>query len=290
MCAAVRAAEKEGCVDVGIDAVSGWRFFGGDVEMPETDSPYVYVVLGGILRLFTPSGIMDYGEGQYFVSKIDMPLRGKAVAPSAGGDFVAVSIEFSVSDVISTTLRMDDELIERILGAKMTEEEMSLADEETVCCAARLFRAKERGALSGFLRGNIVSEMICHILCGSCGRQFLQSMANVGQADGIYEANSWIKENFRTSFSVEELAARQNMSVSQFHRKFRSAVGMGPLQCQKRLRMTEARRLMLDEGRNVTETAAEVGYESLSQFIRDYKKMFGAAPKEDIAVLRGRLK
>ena len=57
---------------------------------------------------------------------------------------------------------------------------------------------------------------------------------------------------------------------------------MGPLQCQKRLRLTEARRLMLDENRNVTEASLEVGYESVSQFIRDYKKIFGAAPKEDI--------
>ena len=72
------------------------------------------------------------------------------------------------------------------------------------------------------------------------------------------------------------------MSVSLFHQKFKSAVGMGPLQCQKRLRLTEARRLMLDEGRTVTESSMEVGYESLSQFIRDYRKMFGMTPKEDM--------
>ena len=64
---------------------------------------------------------------------------------------------------------------------------------------------------------------------------------------------------------------------------------MGPMQCQKRLRLTEARRLMLDEGRNVTEASAEVGYESLSQFIRDYRRMLGAAPKEDVLSLRRRL-
>ena len=63
---------------------------------------------------------------------------------------------------------------------------------------------------------------------------------------------------------------------------------MGPLQCQKRLRLTEARRLMLDDSRNVTEASLEVGYESVSQFIRDYQKMFGAAPKEDILRFKGR--
>ena len=79
------------------------------------------------------------------------------------------------------------------------------------------------------------------------------------------------------------------MSVSSLHQKFKSAIGMGVLQCQKRLRLSEARRLMLSEGRSVTESALEVGYESVSQFIRDYKKMFGGAPKGDIKALGARL-
>ena len=80
------------------------------------------------------------------------------------------------------------------------------------------------------------------------------------------------------------------MSVSNFHQKFKSAVGMGPLQCQKRLRLTEARRLMLDENASVTDAAIEVGYESVSQFIRDYRKTFGSSPKEDIQNLRKQFK
>ena len=100
---------------------------------------------------------------------------------------------------------------------------------------------------SEFLRKNIMQEVIYNILCGSCGRQLLQSIVNISKADEMYEANTWIKENFRNSFTVEELAERRNMSVSLFHQTCKSAVGMGPLQCQKRLRLTEARRLMLDE-------------------------------------------
>lgn len=136
----------------------------------------------------------------------------------------------------------------------------------------------------------MMQEVIYYVLCGSCGKQFLQGIANIAQADEIYEANSWIKENFRSAFTVEELAEQRNMSVSLFHQKFKSAVGMGPLQCQKRLRLTEARRLMLDENKNVTEASGEVGYESLSQFVRDYRKMFGKAPKEDIQYIQNQLK
>ena len=131
-------------------------------------------------------------------------------------------------------------------------------------------------------------EVLYWALCGSSGRQLLQSVADIGPTEEIYAANSWIKEHFRSPFTVEELAERRNMSVSLFHQKFKRAVGMGPLQCQKRLRLTEARRLMLDENQNVTQASAEVGYESLSQFIRDYRKMFGLAPKEDIQRLKQR--
>lgn len=127
-------------------------------------------------------------------------------------------------------------------------------------------------------------------MCGPCGSQFLQSIINIQQAGEIYNINSWIKENFRNAFTVEELAEKRNMSVSLFHQKFKSAVGMGPLQCQKRLRLTEAGRLMLDENRNVTEASFEVGYESVSQFTRDYRKMFGLTPKEDILKLRSQKK
>lgn len=138
----------------------------------------------------------------------------------------------------------------------------------------------------GFIGKHIKKEIIFYILCGSCGRQFLQSITNIQQAGDIYEANSWIKENFKDSFTIESLAEQRSMSVSLFHQRFKSAVGMGPLQCQKRLRLTEARRLMLDERKNVTEPSMEVGYGSISQFTRDYRKMFGKSPKEDILILQ----
>jgi len=75
-------------------------------------------------------------------------------------------------------------------------------------------------------------EIVYCILCGSYGKQFLQSIANISRVDEIYEANSWMKENFRDSFTVESLVEQRGMSVSLFHQKFKSAVGMGPLQCQ----------------------------------------------------------
>lgn len=258
--------------------------------MPQTDSPHLYLPLDGMLRLHTPSGMMDYLPGQYSVSRIDTPLFGTVLSFSGQGDFLALSVEFAAHDVIGAVLNLDNELIEKIMDEAMEESEMAAADQGGLQAVSRLLEAMRQPVRSEFLRKNMMQEVIYYLLCGSCGRQLLQSVVNIGQADEIYEANSWIKENFRRPFTVEELAEQWNMSVSLFHQKFKTAVGMGPLQCQKRLRLTEARRLMLDGEKNVTEAAAEVGYESLSQFIRDYRKIFGTAPKEDVLAIQKLLK
>lgn len=274
-----------------ISAVKVYRFTDERIEMPQTDNPYLYIVLDGMLRLYTPSGIMDYMAGQYSVSKIDTPLSGTVLAFSEQQDFLAISIEFFPSDIIHTILQLENELTERIMSEQLSEQEMTLSDSEVLQSVSRLFSVMNHQTVpSEFIRKNIMQEITYYVLCGSCGKQFIQSIAGIGQAEKIYQANSWIKKNFHNSFAVEDLAKRQNMSVSLFHQKFKSAVGMGPLQCQKRLRLKEARRLMLDESKNVTEASVEVGYESLSQFIRDYRRMFRAAPKEDILNIQKHLK
>lgn len=281
---------KEGRNETGIENITACRFTGGKIQMPQIENPYLYIVLDGMLRLYTPSGIMDYMAGQYSVSKIDTPLSGTVLAFSEQHDFLALVVEFTPYDVITEVLDLDNELTERIMGEKLNEEEMSVSDREVLESVFRIFSVMNKSLPSEFIRKNIMREVIYYTLCGTCGRQFLQSIANIRHTDKIYEANSWIKENFRNSFTVENLAEQRNMSVSLFHQKFKSAVGMGPLQCQKRLRLTEARRLMLDENKNVTEVSVDVGYESVSQFIRDYRKMFGSAPKEDILNIQQFLK
>ena len=268
--------------------MTAYRFFNAKVNMPRTENPYLYLVIDGALRLYTPSGIMDYMAGQYSISKIDTPLYGTILSFSEQNDFLSLALELTSNEVIAVVLDLDNTLTEKIMKEALTEQEMFLADRAVVESVYRLLVTMQKPLASDYIRRNIRREIIYYVLCGSCGKQFLQAITNIQNIDEIYEANSWIKENFRSSFTVESLAERQNMSVSLFHQKFKSAVGMGSLQCQKRLRLTEARRLMLDDSRNVTEASLEVGYESVSQFIRDYKKMFGAAPKEDILRFKGR--
>lgn len=192
--------------------------------------------------------------------------------------------------MISVVLDIDGNLAERIMNAELDTDTMDEFDRKVGEAVFRLVKMLDKPEQLAFMGKHIRKEIIFDVLCGTCGRQFMQSAAGMQQAGEIYEINSWIKENYRGSFTVEELAGRWNMSVSNFHQKFKSAVGMGPLQCQKRLRLTEARRRMLDYNAGVTETALEVGYESVSQFNRDYRKMFHASPREDIQRLKKLLK
>lgn len=230
------------------------------VEMPQTEF-YIFTVLDGSIRLFTPSGIMDYMPGQFFVSKIDTPMSGHVFTFSEKGNFLALVIELSLSDVISVLLDMNGSLAEQIANSELDSTEMAKSDKNVLASLLRLFSILDDPVQLAFMGKHIKREIVFFILCSSCGSQFLQSIINIQQAGEIYEINSWIKENFRNSFMVEDLAKKKNMSVSLFHQKFKNAVGMAPLQCQKRLRLTEARRLMLDENKNVTEASLEVGYE-----------------------------
>lgn len=260
------------------------------IKMPDSSKPYLYLLIAGSMRLYTPSGIMDYVPGQYSISAIDTPSSGYALAFSEKEDLLALSISFTLDDVVSIALDIEGNLVERVIAEKILPQSMENSDAHIIDAASRLLSMLGKNDQLAYMAKHLKQEIIFYALCGTCGKQFLQSMIDIQQAGEMYEANNWIKQNYKQFFTVEELAIRKNMSVSAFHQKFKSAVGMGPLQCQKRLRLTEARRLMLDENASVTDASVEVGYESVSQFIRDYKKMFHTPPKGDIQNLRRQMK
>lgn len=115
----------------------------------------------------------------------------------------------------------------------------------------------------------------------------LRQIASVGApAQRIAQAIRWLKEHFADPLRVELLAKRVGMSPSAFHLHFKGMTALSPLQYQKRLRLQEARRLMLGEGLDAAEAAYRVGYESPSQFGREYRRLFGAPPRQDVAALK----
>ncbi len=132
----------------------------------------------------------------------------------------------------------------------------------------------------------IQREIFYRLLVGDQGTR-LRQMASVGsQSQQIARAIDWLKGNFSQPLRIDDLATQVNMSTSTFHHHFRTLTAMSPLQYQKWLRLTEARRLMLTENHDAATAAYQVGYESPSQFSREYGRLFGDSPLRDIMNLR----
>ena len=132
----------------------------------------------------------------------------------------------------------------------------------------------------------IQREIMYRLLVGDQGAR-LRQIASVGsQSHQIAQAIEWLKRHYTLPLRIEDLAAHVHMSPSTFHHHFRALTAMSPLQYQKWLRLNEARRLMLTERLDAATAAFEVGYESPSQFSREYRRVFGAPPLRDITSLR----
>jgi len=132
----------------------------------------------------------------------------------------------------------------------------------------------------------IQREISYRLLVGDQGVRLRQMASSGSQSHHIARAIDWLQGNFTRPLRIDDLATQVHMSTSTFHHHFRSVTAMSPLQYQKRLRLNEARRLMLTERLDAATAAFQVGYESPSQFSREYSRLFGAPPLRDIANLR----
>ena len=136
------------------------------------------------------------------------------------------------------------------------------------------------------LAPTIQREIVYRLLVGDQGARLRQIASTGSSSQQIAKAIDWLKSNFTQPLRVEDLAAKAGMSKSTFHHHFRSLTALSPLQFQKNLRLQEARRLMLTERLDAATSAFQVGYESPSQFSREYSRIFGAPPLRDMASLR----
>lgn len=184
--------------------------------MPEGDAPYLYLLIAGSLRLYTPSGMLDYVAGQYSISALDTPSFGYALDFSEEGDLPAVSITFTLDDVLAVVLGVEGDLVERVMAGGLPPQRMERADAHLVRAVSHLLSLLgERDGLA-YMANLLKQEILFHTLCGSCGKPFLQGMIGLREAGEIYAGNRWIKQNYKTAFAVSDLAGRTHMSVSAF--------------------------------------------------------------------------
>jgi AraC-like DNA-binding protein len=230
---------------------------------------------------------LDYDELQCLIISVDLPAIGRVTRASATRPYMAIALEFDVQvmravmEELDNPPRPNDAADPGIFVDTMVE---PLAD-----CMLRLVRLLETPQAIPVLYPAIMREVCFWLLTGANGGEVCKHVLPDSHTRRIAAAIFMLRDNFTRPIRVEDLATAARMSPSSFHEHFKALTSMTPLQYQKHLRLLEARRLMLSDGANASSAAYQVGYESASQFSREYSRMFGVAPKRDALELKGGL-
>jgi AraC-like DNA-binding protein len=242
------------------------------------------IILQGEKEVLLGEECFLYGPGNYIVASVDLPVTGQVIKASTESPYLALKLEFTSSQVLEI---LNDTGIRSGHGKNakramfVSEVEPSLLD-----AVLRLVCLLENPQHIPVLAPLLKKEIIYWILQSSHGEALEQMALEGSNASRVREVIDHIINHYEKPFRIEELAEIANMSVSSLHRHFKEVTAMSPIQFQKQLRLQEARRLLVAESSEVADVAFKVGYESQSQFSREYSRMFGCPPRLDINRLR----
>ncbi|QLE52032.1 AraC family transcriptional regulator [Nostoc sp. C057] len=225
-----------------------------------------------------------YGAAQYLVVSVDLPLSAFIVEATPEQPYLGFKLNLDprqLCDIITAQTSEIEEKKNSVRGLFVSTIDAPLLD-----CAMRLTRLLDTPQDIPILAPMIIREIYYRLLMGEQGEAVRQIATSGSNMQRIAEVIKLIKTDFTKPMRVEELAGQASMSSSSFHHHFKKVTSMSPLQYQKQLRLLEARRLMLAENSDAANAAYQVGYESPSQFSREYSRMFGAPPIRDIERLR----
>ena len=245
--------------------------------------PMLYIVAQGAKQALLGDNIVEYAAGQYLVVSVDLPITGSVIQASPEAPYLALSLELDPAVLADMLLTLPGAAQDAPLpGLAVSPVTPDLLD-----AAVRLLRLLGRPADIPMLAPLAEREILYRLLTGAQAPMLRQialahsRMAQVGQAIG------WIRSHFAEPLRIDDVAQRANMSASTFHRHFKAVTAMSPLQYQKQIRLQEARRLLLAGQADAASIGFTVGYESPSQFSREYARMYGQPPLRDAVRLRG---
>jgi len=245
--------------------------------------PALALVVRGAKDVTLGDRTYRYGPGQYLIYLVDLPLTSRVVDASPDRPLLGLGLALKPESIAALLLdagaapRRDAER----RGIAVGELDTDLLDPVT-----RLVRLLDRPADIPVLAPAIEREILWRLLNGSQGGM----VRRLGLADGrtmqVSRAIKWIRSHYAETIRIETLAAVAGMSMTSLHRHFLATTAMSPIQYQKQVRLQMARALLLSSPRGVAQVGLEVGYDSPSQFSREYRRLFGRPPSEDGALLR----
>ncbi|MBO9130794.1 AraC family transcriptional regulator [Bacillus sp. 165] len=246
--------------------------------------PSLCIIVQGTKEVVLAQEHYVYSPADYLIASVNLPITGIVTEASIENPYLALKLEFTPNQILE--ILKDSKLTfphkeNTKRGMYVSQIELSLLDAVT-----RLARLLENPNDIPVLAPLITKEIIYRILQGKHGVTLGQIAIEGSSTNQIRAVVDHIMNNYNHSFRIEDLAEIANMSVSSLHRHFKEVTAMSPIQFQKQLRLQEARRILLSESTDAIETAFRVGYESPSQFSREYSRLFGLPPKEDINRLR----
>ena len=249
-----------------------------------TYEPSVTVIAQGRKRVELGRNVFIYDPSRFLLASLDLPVVSRVIQASEKAPCLALSLKLEMPVIRELLSR------EEIEVAEGSSDSPGMAIGETtvefLSACNRLLDLLDTPRDIPFLAGLIQREIIYRIL-GSAEGARLRSIATLGaQSHRTAKAIAWIKANYAKPLRVEDLAKVAGMGVSTLHHHFQALTAMSPLQYQKHLRLQAARGRMLIDGLEAASAAFEVGYESASQFNREYSRLFGQPPMRDIRTLR----
>jgi AraC-like DNA-binding protein len=251
--------------------------------MPEIYEPLLGIVVQEKKEVLLNREIYRYGFSQYLVLSVDLPVSAYVVEATPDQPYLGLKLNLDLVQLCGIIAQINPGIgqKESVRGCFISDAEPSLID-----CAIRLTRLLDTPQDIPFLAPMIIREIYYRLLMGEQGEAVRQIATSGSNMQRIAEVIKRVNVDFAKPLRVEELAEQANMSISSFHRHFKAVTSMSPLQYQKQLKLLSARQIMLVENADATQTAYQVGYESTSQFSREYARMFGAPPIKDIERLR----
>lgn len=246
--------------------------------------PSICLVAQGAKRVFLGEERYVYDARHYLLTSVGMPVLAQVIEASEEKPFLGLVLTLDPRAI--TQLMVDSNL--PAPRTKQASRGMAIGEVTPPLLSGltRLIDLLDEPEDIPILAPLIHREIIYRLLVGDQGQRLRQIASSGTHSQQIAQAINWLRENYASQVRIDDLAAQARMGTSTFHHHFRALTAMSPLQFQKKLRLHEARQLMLAERMDASTAAFLVGYESPSQFSREYNRLFGAPPLRDIKNLR----
>lgn len=279
-----RFTPSEGAFETAVAALHMVRYESPSQSLPSITQPALCIFAHGSKEVRLGDEIYTYDPLNYLVLSVAMPLSGRILNATVENPNLALRLDIDPADINALIAEAGPMSVPtRPSGRGLYIERI---DSSLLDAVLRLSRLLDNPKDIAMLAPLIKREILYRLLRSQQGHRLYEIAITSCQTHRVTQAIKWLNENYTEALRIDDLAREVNLSVSTLHHRFKAVTAMSPLQYQKQLRLQEARRLMLAEGLDASAAGYKVGYESPSQFSREYSRLFGAPPLRDLARLR----